>query len=183
MRETFPERSATEQLLISTATDYALTQLDGKPFMNKSVYLDSKHLTGYDKDYLLVALRRRLLRSGAMIVDDKNNAELLMEIASGALSIDSRVGLIGLPSIPIPIPFASTPLNTPELALFKSVKHTGKAKILLSCRLTENGKFYVQLPILQGMSIIHERWYFFVGPFRSSDLDDAFKKNAATRSD
>ena len=63
------------------------------------------------------------------LVDDKKNADAIVELRAGALSVDKDGILVGLPSINIPIPLATSPLPFPqEVALYKSQDQTGVAK-------------------------------------------------------
>ncbi|WP_096527181.1 hypothetical protein [Candidatus Nitrosoglobus terrae] len=51
---------------------------------------------------------------------DKKEADLIVEVRSGALSIDRVERLLGIPSFSIPIPLAGS-FKFPEIALYKTV--------------------------------------------------------------
>ncbi|HUL07068.1 MAG TPA: DUF6655 family protein [Candidatus Acidoferrum sp.] len=127
-RESEPPRTATEQLLISTAVDRALDGLQLKIPEGTKLWVDATDFDGYDQKYAVGAIRDRLLHEGARLVADRGQADAVVEIRAGALSTNSDDLLIGLPSMVLPIPLAG-PAKTPELALAKKDHDEGVAKI------------------------------------------------------
>jgi hypothetical protein len=127
IRRTAPERGANEQLLLSTAADEAIARMDFGLADGQRVYLDGRYFDAYDRAYAVGAFRSALLAEGAHLVTNQTDAEVIVEIRSGALSTTRRNFLVGLPSIELPIPTA-TALETPELALWKQLDRTGVAK-------------------------------------------------------
>lgn len=126
-RDTLPQRSATEQLLISTAADRAAAQLTVKLKPNSKVFLDSTNFEGYDSKYAIGAITEQVLEHGARLMPERKDADVVVAIRSGALSIDETNHLVGLPEIPVPIPFAGT-FTIPEMALFSKHQYQGLAK-------------------------------------------------------
>jgi len=124
-----------EQLLLSTAVDKALKKLDLPMLKDQKVYLDFKNLKGTDVEYLQVALRAKVAQDGSFLVDDAKDADYVMEVASGALAMEDRSNLVGMPSLPIP----QSPVPTPEMPLFKSIEQTAILKMLIFVH--QNGKF------------------------------------------
>ena len=123
-----PARSAIEELLISTAAERAADKLIVQIPSPAKVFVDSSNFEGTDSKYAISAIRDSLLRQGAHLVDDRKNAQTVIEIRSGALSMEEKTFLIGIPSFNIPIPLASTSLPFPEIALYKSDDQEGVAK-------------------------------------------------------
>ena len=115
-RQTDPQRTATEQLLISTAADRAAQSLALDIGPERKAFLDTTNFEGLDGKYAIAAIRSSLLKQGNRFVADKKDADTIIEIRSGALSIDKHEELVGIPSIDIPIPLAGQ-LGTPEIAL------------------------------------------------------------------
>jgi hypothetical protein len=130
VRTTDPARTATEQLLLSTAADHALRSADFTVFANRKVFLDTTYFDSYDSKYAIGTIRDALSRAGAFLEDNVTNTDIIMEARSGALSTDDSTYLLGIPSIGLPIPLAG-PLQTPELAFYKSDKQYSTAKIAL----------------------------------------------------
>lgn len=127
---TEPSRSATEQLLLSTATDHALQSASFGIFASQKVFLDTSYFESYDAKYVIGTIRDALSRAGAILEDNATNSDLVIEARSGALSIDSSESLFGIPKLVAPLPLASS-LQTPEVAFYKSRAQKSVAKIAL----------------------------------------------------
>jgi hypothetical protein len=127
IRSTEPQRTATEQLLISTAADHAAEALALDIPKDELVFVDAANFEGYDSKYAIGAIRDHLLRSGQRLIDDRGKADVIVEIRSGALSVDDRSFLIGIPQINLPIPLAGQ-ASIPEIALYKRETEQGVAK-------------------------------------------------------
>ena len=127
IRRTEPERGANEQLLLSTAADEAIARMDFGIGNGQRVYLDGRYFDAYDRAYVVGAFRSALLAEGAYLVSNQTDAEVIVEVRSGALSTTRRDLLVGLPAIEVPIP-TTTALETPEIALWKELDRTGVAK-------------------------------------------------------
>lgn len=144
-RVTEPPQTATEQLLISTAVDHAVAKLDPHLPRGAKVFVDTSYFDTAPADamlfpkYAIAALRDRLLRQGADLVDSRKKAQIVVELRSGAQSIDHDAFLIGVPSFKVPIPFASTPLELPEVALYKRDRQSGIAKLALTAYGAKTG--------------------------------------------
>lgn len=138
-KETLPERSATEQLLLSTAADKAVAKLEMPLPKGAKVYLDESRFEAYDRGYVLAALRARLLREGGALVAKRDEAELILEARAGALSINDSDDLLGIPSFQVPVPLAGV-FETPQLALYKRSEQVGVAKLGLSGYWRESGE-------------------------------------------
>ena len=64
-----------------------------------------------------------------MLVDDRNQAEAVVQVASGALSTDQKSLLIGIPQLTVPsIPLGNS-VTVPEIALFKTGAGKGRRQI------------------------------------------------------
>jgi len=127
---TTPPRSATEQLLLSTAVDHAMTNADLTIFRDQKVFLDATYFDSYDPKYAIGTVRDVLSRAGAILADDAKSSDVIIEVRAGALSIDNSESFFGLPSMGLPIPL-SGPLQTPEVALYKKSTQHSYAKIAL----------------------------------------------------
>jgi hypothetical protein len=169
-RETFPERSATEQFLISKAVDRAAEDLPTYWMDGKAIYLDATNLDCIDRPYVVQRLRDLVLSHGGRLVEDRESAEVALEVASGGLSMDKGHWLLGLPELPLPIPFADETLVFPEVPLFKLITYAGKSKLLVSAVNARDGTQARDLPLCLGKSHHRYLWLLFVGPFTLSDL-------------
>jgi uncharacterized protein DUF6655 len=126
-RQSDPARTATEQLLISTAADRAAKKLALQIPKGSQVFVDATNFDGVDSKYAIAAIRAHLMEEGAKLVDDRGKADTIVEIRTGALSVDQDQLLIGIPAITLPIPLAGQ-FTTPEIAFFKRDRREGLAK-------------------------------------------------------
>jgi len=120
-------RTAIEQLLLSTAVDKALAKFDMPMLKDSKVFVDFTNLKGTDIEYLHVALRASVANQGAILVPDAEKADYVMEVASGALAMEDKNSLVGMPALPMP----QAPIPIPEMSLFKTLEQTAILKLLI----------------------------------------------------
>jgi hypothetical protein len=127
--ESNPQRSATEELIISGAADRAAAQLDLAIPRGTKIFVDETKFDAstFDGKYALGRIEDQLVRNGARPVGDRKDADMVVAPYVGALSMDVDQFLIGIPKIDIPIPLAGT-VGLPEIALYKKRTRTGIAK-------------------------------------------------------
>lgn len=136
-RLTEPSQTGTEQLLISTAIDHAVDQLNPTIPAGTKVFVDAQYVDNAPGDaalytkYVVASIRDRLLRQGAQLADDRKTADMVAELRTGGQSIDHHTTLVGLPAIPIPIPLVGT-LSTPQIAFYSNDRQTGIAKLAIT---------------------------------------------------
>lgn len=135
-----PERTATEQLLISTAADRAARRLSLEMPVNRRVFVDTTNFEGIDGKYAASAIKSELLRRGVLIVADKEEADAIVEIRAGALSIDQSTAIVGIPQFDFPLPLAGN-FTFPEIALFKKEERQGVAKFAAFSYSARTGEF------------------------------------------
>lgn len=136
---TEPPETATEQLLITTAIDNAVANMNIEIPAGTRIFVDTSYFDGVGRDqkvlfpkYAMAAIRENLLRSGALLVPDRQTADMIVEARTGGQSVDHNSLFVGIPSISVPIPPSFvTPVTTPELALFKRDRQTGVAKLAI----------------------------------------------------
>jgi hypothetical protein len=150
-KTTTTARSATEQLLLSTATDHALQNVGLEIFTGRKVYLDTTYFDSYDSKYVLGTIRDALGRAGAMLASSATNCDIVIEARSGALAIDGSETMFGVPSITLPVPFAG-PMQTPEVAFYKSERQRSVAKIALLAFARDSRKHVYSSGPLDGKS-------------------------------
>jgi hypothetical protein len=144
-RATSPLRSATEELLISTAADRAADKLAAQIPSNIKAYLDV-YIDAPDGIYASRAIKDRLLRRGVVLVDNKAAAETVIEVRSGALSTDEKTIAIGTPQLTIPAipgPAATNGFPVPAITLFKKADTRATAKFAATVYDTRTGRLVV----------------------------------------
>jgi hypothetical protein len=140
-RHTDPPMTATEQLLVSTAVDRSLQNINFPIPAGSKVFIDPQYFDvdgGVRTKYTIAAVRDTLLRKGLLLVDDRKSADTIVELRSGAQSINDSSFLIGIPSFPVPVPLAGT-LQFPEIAFFKIERETGISKLELTAYGNHSG--------------------------------------------
>lgn len=130
-RESNPARTATEELLISTAIDRAVEGLKLDIPKGTSVYLDTSNFEGTDSKYAVSSIAERVLLAGGDLTPDRSKADMVVAVRSGALSTDSDGFLLGIPATGVPVPLTGT-VNLPEVALLKRAETRGVAKFAAS---------------------------------------------------
>ncbi len=151
LRETEPGRTASEQLLFSTAIERVFDNLAIQIPSDSKVFVDARYVQGTDSLYLVATLRDRILRQGGNLVTIRSEADLVFEPRVGALSIDRRTTLVGIPSFPIPIPLTGE-FEFPELALFKEDRQQGVVKLALTSYDAQTGELRSSLAPAYGFS-------------------------------
>ncbi|HVO03930.1 MAG TPA: DUF6655 family protein [Candidatus Cybelea sp.] len=142
-RTTDPQRTATEELLISTAADRAAENMALDLGPTRKAFLDATNFEGLDSKYAIGAIRSSLLKHGTHFVQDKKDADTIVEIRSGALGIDKDGTLVGIPSFNLPIPLAGQ-LQTPEIAFYKFEEQQGIAKFGATAYDAKDGHFIAE---------------------------------------
>jgi hypothetical protein len=174
-----PKRTATEQLLLSTAADRGLEDVNLAPLRGKKVFLEEQYFRSYDQEYILGAIRELISKNGAFLVRKIDEADIIVEARSGGLGIDTRTSLFGIPALPIPIPFVGT-LATPEIALYKAELHDSTGKFVLLAYDNKTGGYVHSTGSLAGKAYFN--YYKVLGFFnwRSTDIPEldprVFKK-------
>ncbi len=124
---TNPPRSAIEMMLLSGAVDKALSRFHMPALANQKVFVDFTNLATYDVGYVRAAARARICRIGAVLVESADEAEYVVEISSGALSLEFKENVIGLPALPVP----NSPVPIPEAPVSRTTEQTGIVKLLI----------------------------------------------------
>ncbi|GGB44068.1 hypothetical protein GCM10011505_26750 [Tistrella bauzanensis] len=167
-RESAPARTATEQLLLSSAVDRAAQalMLDLPP--DAAVYVDASLFEGLDGKYAVGSVREQLLRRGARLMPDRDRADIVVEIRSGALSIDDEKALLGIPAFDVPVPLSDT-ISTPELALVKRDERRGTVKLAAIAYDAHDGRMVDATGPRYGFSHITD-WTVLVFSWSNSDV-------------
>lgn len=145
-RTTTTEHTAVEQALLSYTSRKAFSSVDFSALSGKSVAIEriilphryprqsisqgsgtNPYWHEINPAYLHYLLERELLKAGASVSDKKDSAEISLQLVVDVAAIDDSEFVMGLPSVPIPIPGAGN-LQTPEISIFSSKRQTGKVR-------------------------------------------------------
>jgi hypothetical protein len=139
--------------------------LDGK-----KVFVQDNYFESYDKGFAVGEIRERLSASGALLVATNDKADVIVELRSGVLSEHSTETLVGLPSMGLPIPLTG-PVQTPELALYKSQFTDSIAKFVLFAYERQTGKYIRATSPMLGHAHYHYYRIIFIG-WHKTDLPE-----------
>jgi hypothetical protein len=149
-------RTGIEQLLISSATDQALDKVSFEPVRGAKVFVDTQYLDCTDKNYIIMSVRQRLLRTGATLVGKAEEAQVILELASGGVGTDRHDFFVGVPSIPLPPP---SPISIPKMELFNRSKGMGTAKLVIVAYDAKS-----RLPVINSGALLaradYKQWNF-----------------------
>ncbi|MEM9826694.1 MAG: DUF6655 family protein [Planctomycetota bacterium] len=156
-------RTASEQLLISSAIDRSLSKVRFTDFAGKSVFINDKYLEGVDKGYLMGTLRHRVLQGGGKLVESADKADCVVEARSGGIGTDSQESFVGVPALGIP----GLPIELPEIKVASRATQMGTAKIALACYDAKTGESMGSGGKSTALTHNSDTYVFGVGPFRS----------------
>lgn len=172
MRESAPQRTAREQLLISTAADRAAEKLNLKIPTGTKLFVDPQFVEGTDSKYAVATVRDRLLRNGARLVEKREQAEAVVEVRAGALSMDERQMLVGIPSWDVPVPLAGGAFKVPEVALYAEKERVGVAKLAATSYAAADGKLIDSTGPQSGYAHEFEKTVLLFVTWRSTDVPE-----------
>ena len=166
-RLTDTSRTGIEQLLISTSVDRCLDKVDFSAFGGWAVYVDDRYLDCVDRKYVVASLRRHLLAAGARVVEKAEEADIIVEVSSGAVGTDRSEGFLGIPAVDLPGPM---PIRTPEVKLISQTTQFGTAKISLIAYDAKNRQALGNSALISCRAY-NTNWFILgVGPFNSGTL-------------
>ncbi len=167
-RMTEPARSVGEQLLLSTAIDRALSELDMDAIgrlKGVNVHLSTNYLKTLDQEYLIGSLRDLFFANGVLVVDDPKEAQIIVEARSGANSLDSAKVTAGIAEDQaLPNPVTGAPISLPEMAFFKKENNISVTKIALVAYKTDTREHVFSSGTLLGGA--YDRHYQVLGLLR-----------------
>ena len=179
---TIKSRSATEQLLVSDAVDQSIAQIDFSSLSGSTVYLDTKFIkqvrgTGFvNADYIVAALRERIMFSGCVLQDSRDQAEYIVEVRVGALGTDGHEITYGIPASQTLNAtanlVASSPLmpSIPEISLAKRDERRAEVKLGVFAYRRESKQPVWQPGLVQGRSMAKATWFLGAGPFEQGNI-------------
>jgi hypothetical protein len=168
-RESEPGRTATEQLLFSVAAERAANQLALAMPPDTKVFIDAAYVEGTDSKYLVSSIRDRVLRHGAALVDNKAQADVVIEPRIGAISIDRDKTTLGTNKFNLPIPLAGN-VQVPDIALYKRDTQQGVIKVAATTYHSKTGKLIQSLDPVYGFSNKTEWGALLLFSWDSNDL-------------
>ena len=168
LRMTEPARSLGEQLLLSTSIDRSLSELDTEAIgrlKGFKVFISSEYLKTIDQEYLLGSLRDLFLSNGVLVVDKAEEAQMIVEVRSGANSLDSSTATLGIAEDQaLPNPVTGAPVALPEISFFKRENNFAVSKVALVAYQAKSREHIFSSGTLLGGA--YDRHFQFLGMIR-----------------
>lgn len=166
------KRTATEQLMVSSAIERAVARIDCSPLAGRRVFLDASFMDDVgDGKYLVSTLRHQLLASGCLLADKVESAEVIVEARAGAIGTDRSELVVGIPGTTVAV--KGNEVTTPDVSIAKRSEQRGVAKVSLHAYERESGRPVWQSGVENMASHVRDRWFFGAGPFQDGEIHDA----------
>lgn len=112
-------RTSVEQFLLSDVIEQATDQMKFSAYKGKKAVMDYNYLAPQvDKPVVQGMVERRLAECGVIVVADKKDADIVVQLICPVLATDMSKFLVGTPSLPVPVPDTSVQIVIPEIPLF-----------------------------------------------------------------
>lgn len=185
LRVTDPPRTADEEFLLTEAATKAIAQLSLNAMRGRLVWVVSEYafsttqpfeqsfLTNevreprFENAFLIAELRSKLLQTGARLAASRDQAEVILEVRTGALSINRVDFLLGVPATYLGGNGSSSNtltqlvVATPELDLFKSIKQQGFSSVAFVAYWKSTGELLATSGPFVGRTFRND--YFILG--------------------
>ncbi len=126
--ETYPGRTATEQLLVARAADSAVEGLTLPVDKSARIFVDDAFFRAESAPYAVSAIRASLSSSGHALASTRDQADVVFEIRAGALSLEQMRRVFGVPEMRIPINDSFNVVSVPELSVYSRRDRVGVAE-------------------------------------------------------
>jgi len=173
--------SATDQLLMSDAVDATVSKIDFSPLSGKKVFLDTSYMKMLkapnnllDSDYVISSIRQQMIAEDVMLVDAKDEAELIAEARLGTMGLDGHNVTYGVPASNAlagagMLAGASVP-TIPELSIGRREAKLGAAKVAVFAYVRQTHEPYWQSGIARSTSTSRDTWFLGIGPWQAGTI-------------
>lgn len=181
---TTTQRSGTEQLLLSSAVDRAVQQIDFSVLSDRKVYLDTKYFdhiqpaSFVNAKYIASAIRQQMVAANCRLMDKIEEAEIVVEPRVGALGADGHEVTYGLPQSNAIGSAASLLSNVPsvpilpDLSVGRSDAQSAIARLAVFAYYRDSREPIWQSGIAKGRSDSRSTWILGAGPFQRGSIYD-----------
>jgi hypothetical protein len=175
---------ATEQMLVSGAVDDAISAIDFRDLRGTRVFFDTQYMkdvkgVGFaNADYVTSGLRQQMVAAGCLLMDKKEEADIVVEARIGAVGTDGHDIIYGIPANNSLSNAASLVPNTPflpaipEISLARKNAQQGAAKVAVFAYHRESRLPVWQSGISLARSSSQDVWLLGAGPFQRGTIHD-----------
>jgi hypothetical protein len=175
-RTTNTARTAREQLLLSNAVDQSLAKIDFQAFAGSKVYIEEKYLDCVDKGYVVGSLRHRAMVNGARVVGKPEDADIVLELRSGAVGTDTSESFLGTPEIVLP-----GMLTLPEVRIVSRNNQSAMAKIGLVAYDAKTNELLGEGGVSSSLSKDNNWYVLGVGPYQDGEIRTEIRESTGRR--
>lgn len=131
------KRSGIEQLLVTKAIDRAIAKIDNLHINGCRVFFEIASLAKDQEAYLKKALTHWFLENGAIVVDERNQADLIASVLVKCAGTDRFEAGLAIPSLPVPF----TSILTPKINILTLIGKRGAMRWRLLFIHQKQGNF------------------------------------------
>lgn len=164
-------RTATEQLLISSAMEDVVDEYDYSRLAGLKIHIKIAN-SPTDSEYLKSLIRQQLAANGAFVRDAADDADYILEVAPGAVGTNRYELMYGIPETSIPAIGTLAATSIPEFALIKRTDQKAQVKLNMWAYNKTTGAIIWQSGLKTKSSNIRDRWIFGAGPFTDASYDE-----------
>ncbi len=178
MKTTGSARSGTEQLLLSGAWDSVLTRVDFHALTGQKVYLDSDQVGIVDKGYVVSSIRRAMAEQGVLLENNKDKAEVMVEVAFGAYGTDERDAKAGLPSVGVAPSLLGPSVTSGSgsgVTFSQTVRQDAVVKAGMFAYEAKTGRLLWESGPMLAAQGVRDHFFLSSGPYRLSSLPEVEK--------
>jgi len=121
-------RTATEQLLLARAADKAVEGLSLPLPTASAIFVDETYFQAENSRYAISAIRAALSDAGYRLTRNREDADAVFELRTGALALEQMRRVVGIPEMRIPINENLNVVSLPELSVYSNRDRAGVAE-------------------------------------------------------
>ena len=164
---THTARSTVEQRLLVRSLERALGSFNTGELQGKTVVIDFYGLTA-DKDFAKEFFTAWLQAQQVRVASDAQKAQLHLKVFAHVLGVDQGGAFVGIPALTAPV----LGFTVPELSLYKSVTHQGRADVQIYTLDEGSGQFVSKTSVGNGEASYNEYTILILIHFVRTDLDE-----------
>lgn len=181
------QRTGTEQMLMSDAVDMSISRIDFRPLAGRKAYLDTTYIRPaqttqlVNADYVISGLRQALFAAHCSLVENQEDAEVIIEPRLGTLATNGHDVVYGIPQTNA-LAQASATLSgapllppLPELSVGRSHSQFGLAKVAIFAYDKNTREPVWQSGIEKSETTAKNTWFVGAGPFQRGTIYDGYR--------